>query len=171
MQDSPAVKAAVAASGPVIIKDQPTKKSLKDILPLPVAYMPKFGNKKVCKQVIYKVGLASDCKDQKSQGMQKSKGKAPLTPVIIEVSDEDDLFGDSFLNEEIVESTGIQPSSAIVSSRKGGEKAIFKDYELEAQYSTAWDDKYDPRQVFNSTFDRIHANSFYQPDSQPCSLY
>ena len=92
--------------------------------------------------------------------MRKGKGKAPLTPVIIEVSTNKDLFGDSLLNE-IVESTRIQPSSAIVSSRKGGEKAIFKDYELEAQYSTAWDDKYDPRQVFNSTFDRIHADSSY----------
>ena len=36
---------------------------------------------------------------------------------------------------------------------------------MEAQYSTAWDNEYDPRQVFNSTFDRIHANSSYQPDS------
>ena len=60
MQDLPAVKAAVAASGPVIVQDQPTKKSLEDILPLLDAYMPKFGNKKVCKQVVYKVRLASD---------------------------------------------------------------------------------------------------------------
>ena len=60
MQDSPVVKAAIAASGPVIVEDQPAKKSLEDILPLPVAYMPKFGNKKVCKPVVYKVGLASD---------------------------------------------------------------------------------------------------------------
>ena len=64
MQDSPAVKAAIAASGPVIIEDQP-KKSLKDILPPLVVNMPKFGNKKVCKQVVYKVRLASDHKDQK----------------------------------------------------------------------------------------------------------
>ena len=69
--------------------------------------MPKFGNKKVCKQVVYKVGLASDCKDQKSQGMQKSKGKAPLTPAIIEVSDNNDLFGDFLLEEEIAKSTRI----------------------------------------------------------------
>ena len=69
MQDSSAVKAAVAASGPVVIEDQPTKKSLEDILLLLVAYMPKFGNKKVCKQVVYKVGLTSDQKDQKSQDM------------------------------------------------------------------------------------------------------
>ena len=69
MQDSPVVKAAVAASGPVKVVDQPTKKSLEDILPPLVVYMPKFGNKKVCKQVVYKVGLASDWKDQKSQGM------------------------------------------------------------------------------------------------------
>ena len=67
--------------------------------------------------------------------MQKGKGKAPLTPVIIEVSNKDNLFGDSLLDEEIVESAGIQPSGAIVSSRKGGEKAIFKDYKLEAQYT------------------------------------
>ena len=87
--------------------------------------------------MVYKVGLTSDHKDQKSQGMQKGKGKAPLTPVIIEVSDDEDLFGDSLLNEEIAESARIQPSSTIVNSRKGGEKAIFKDYELEAQYSTA----------------------------------
>ena len=97
--------------------------------------------------------------------MQKDKGKAPLTPVIIEVSDDKDLFGDSLLDEKIVESARIQPSSTIVSSRKGGKKAIFKDYELEVQYSTAWDNEYDPRQVFNSTFDRIHANGSYQPDS------
>ena len=98
--------------------------------------------------------------------MQKGKGKAPLTPVIIEVSNEDNLFRDNFLDEEIVESTRIKPSGTIVSSRKGGEKAIFKDYELEAQYSIAWDDKYDPRQVFNSTFDRIHTNGdTFQPDS------
>ena len=56
MQDSPVVKAAIAA----IIEDGPAKKFLKDILPLPVAYMPKFWNKKVRKQVVYKVGLASD---------------------------------------------------------------------------------------------------------------
>ena len=60
--------------------------------------------------MVYKVGLASDCKDQKSQGMWKGKGKAPLTPAIIEVSDDNNLFGDSLLNEEIVESTRIQPS-------------------------------------------------------------
>ena len=137
MQDSPAVKAAIAASGLVITEDQPAKKSLEDILPPLVAYMPKFGNKKVCKQVVYKVELASDQKDQKLQGMQKDKDKVPLTPAIIEVSNNDDLFGDSLLDEEIAESTGIQPSSAIVSSRKGGKKAIFEDYELEAQYSTA----------------------------------
>ena len=107
MQDSPAVKAAVAASGPVVIEDQPPKKSLEDILPPLVAYMPKFGNKKVHKQMVYKVGLASDHKDQKSQGMWKGKGKAPLTPVIIEVSNKDDLFGDSLLDEEIVESARI----------------------------------------------------------------
>ena len=65
MQDSPVVKAAVAASGPVIIEDRLTKKSLEDILPPPVAYMPKFGNKKVCKQVVYKVRLTSDRKIQK----------------------------------------------------------------------------------------------------------
>ena len=115
--------------------------------------------------MVYKVRLASDHKDQKSQGMQKGKGKAPLIPVIIEVSDKEDLFGDSLLDEEIAESAGIQPSGAIVSSRKGGKNAIFEDYELEAQDSTAWDDEYDPRQVFNSTFDRIHANGSYQPDS------
>ena len=85
--------------------------------------------------------------------------------MIIEVSNDNNLFGDSLLNEEIAESTGTQPSGTIVSSRKGGKKVIFKDYELEAQYSMAWDDEYDPRQVFNSTFDRIHANGSYQPDS------
>ena len=126
MQDSPAVKAAVAASGLVIIEDQPPKKSLEDILLPPVAYMPKFGNKKVHKQMVYKVRLASDHKNQKSQGMRKGKGKAPLTPAIIEVSNEEDLFGDSLLDEEIAESTRIQPSSTITSSRKGGKKAISK---------------------------------------------
>ena len=60
MQDSPVVKAAIAASGLVIIKDQPAKKSLEDILPPPVVYMPRFGNKKVCKNIVYKVRLASD---------------------------------------------------------------------------------------------------------------
>ena len=60
MQDSPVVKAAIAASGLVITEDQPPKKSLEDILLPPVAYMPKFGNRKVCKQMVYKVGLTSD---------------------------------------------------------------------------------------------------------------
>ena len=69
MHDSPAVKAAIAASGPVIVEDQPAKKSLEDILSPLVVYIPKFGNKKVCKQVVYKVKLTSDHKDQKSQGM------------------------------------------------------------------------------------------------------
>ena len=45
--------------------------------------------------------------------MRKGKGKAPLTPAIIEVSNEDDLFGDSLLDEEIAESARIQPSGAI----------------------------------------------------------
>ena len=57
MQDSPAVKAAIAASGPVIVEDQPAKKSLEDILSPLVVYIPKFGNKRYAEKLSTKSDL------------------------------------------------------------------------------------------------------------------
>ena len=82
------------------------------------------------------------------------KGKKPLTPAIVEVSDEeespktvedcyDDLFGDN-LEREIVESAGLinQVSAIQIYDDRCGMYGVF-------------DDHYNPRQV-NSLNNRIH---------------
>ena len=141
MNNSPAVQAAVAASTAPVATS--SKKTLEDIVPPHVNYMPKFGGKrKVRKTLIQRMGLPNI----NNKGMRK--GKIPLTPSIVEVTDEEEespqmvedvynnLFGDHNLNREIVESAGLedQVSAIQVNDYRCGTYGVF-------------DDHYDPRQL------------------------
>ena len=150
MNNSPAVKATVAAT--TVPEAMSSKKTLDDIVPPHVDYMPKFGSKRmVRKTLIQRMGLPTN--NMKYQGMQK--GKKPLTPAIVEVSDEeppqtvedcyDDLFGDN-LENEIAESAGLidQVSAIQIDDDGCGTYGVF-------------DNHYDPRQV-NSLNNRIHTD-------------
>ena len=83
------------------------------------------------------------------------RGKSPLTPSIVEVSEEDSLFGDNDLDREIAESAGIEKR---FSSQVG---AIQID-DIGCGTIGVFDDAYDPRQVFTLALDRIHANDCAQ---------
>ena len=112
INNSAAVKATVAATA--VPEATSSKKTLNNIVPPYVNYMPKFGGKrKVRKTLIQRMGLPTN---NLNQGMQK--GKKPLTPAIVEVSDEEEspqtvedcynnLFGDNNLERDIAKSAGL----------------------------------------------------------------
>ena len=140
MANSPAVATSSLAKQSVASS---SKKTLDIGMPPPVDWhMLKFGgkHKQVRKTLLKRMGLPTTNIPVNFQGMQK--GKSPLTPENIEVSEEEVFFGDNNINREIVESAGI---SAIQIDDDGcGAYGIF-------------DDHYDLRQV-HLLNDRIHAN-------------
>src|SRR5271163_4166576 len=155
MAKSPAVQAAVAATEPQQPVASSSSRTLDDIVPTPplVDFRTlKFGSKrKVRKTLLARMGLPKI----NQQGTRKRQ--QPLTPsTIVEVSDEDDdrspedvydeLFGGNNLDDEIAESAGLCPVSAIQIDDDGcGSVGVF-------------DDHYDPRQVIHSNINRIHTN-------------
>src|SRR5271168_1100055 len=100
--------------------------------------MPNFGRKRkqVCKTLLQRMGLPTNHLVN-TKGTRKEK--SPLTPSIVEVSEEDSLFGDDDLNREIAVSAGIESFASQVS-------AIQID-EMGLGYDSVFDDHYDPRQV------------------------
>src|SRR5271168_552906 len=152
MNNSPAVKAAVAASTSTVTASP--QRSYEDQFPEPQAQMPNFGRKRkqVRKTLLQRMGLPTNHLVN-TKGTRK--GKSPLTPSIVEVSEEDSLFGDDDLDREIAESAGIEKR---FSSQVG---AIQID-DIGCGTIGVFDDAYDSRQVLTLALDRIHANDCAQ---------